>query len=83
MKEAQDEAKDLRDKLKLYQTIDAMVKGSNADVNNRLHDVGDFSQASRELSIIIVALKRELTSTVTKKIMGMHYSVLFNLLCCL
>ena len=39
-----------------------MVRGSMGEVNNRLHDIGDFSKASRELSIIIVGLKRELAA---------------------
>ena len=54
------EAEELRKKLDLYQAFDDIVRGSVADVNMRLHDIGDFSQASRELSILIVGLKKEL-----------------------
>jgi len=36
------------------------VNGSLPEVNDRLHELGDFSKASKELNIIIVALKKEM-----------------------
>lgn len=57
---AKREADDLRSKLELYRNIDLVVQGSIGEVNDKLHEMGDFSRASRELSIIIAALKREL-----------------------
>ena len=48
--------------------MDEMVRGSAGEVNNRLHDMGDFSKAARELSIIIVALKRELAAKGEEKL---------------
>merc|ERR1719420_247941 len=59
-KKAKEESAELREQLEMYKTVDEMVRGSAGEVNNRLHDMGDFSKAARELSIIIVALKREL-----------------------
>jgi hypothetical protein len=61
-KKAREEADELRDKLVLYKAVDEMVRGSMADVNNQLHNIGDFSKTSRELSVVIVGLKRELTA---------------------
>lgn len=61
-KKAKEESNELREQLELYKAVDDMVRGSMGEVNNRLHDIGDFSKASRELSIIIVGLKRELTA---------------------
>ncbi len=54
------EAEEAKSKLRLYQNIDSIIKDSIGEVNRRLHEVGDFSQASRELSMIIVALKKEM-----------------------
>jgi len=61
-KKAKEESAELREQLELYKAVDEMVRGSMGEVNNRLHDIGDFSKASRELSIIIVGLKRELAA---------------------
>lgn len=61
-RKAKEESAELREKLELYKAVDEMVRGSMGEVNNRLHDIGDFSKASRELSIIIVGLKRELSA---------------------
>ncbi len=62
---AREQAEELRSKLELYTAVDEVINGSMADVNSRLHDLGDFSQASKQLSIIIVALKKELAVTVS------------------
>ena len=67
-KKAREEAAELREQLEMYKTVDEMVRGSAGEVNNRLHDMGDFSKAARELSIIIVALKRELAAKGEEKL---------------
>jgi len=67
-KKAKEESAELREQLELYKAVDEMVRGSLGEVNNRLHDMGDFSKASRELSIIIVGLKRELAAKGEEKL---------------
>ena len=59
-REAQKKAEELRDKLELYKSVEDVINGSMAEVNNRLHEIGDFSNASRQLSCLIVMLKKEL-----------------------
>ena len=59
-KKAKEEADELRERLDLYKAVDDMVRGSMGEVNSRLHEMGDFSKTARELSVIIVGLKREL-----------------------
>eukprot|EP00095_Tigriopus_kingsejongensis_P004617 maker-scaffold559_size137194-snap-gene-0.23 protein:Tk04617 transcript:maker-scaffold559_size137194-snap-gene-0.23-mRNA-1 annotation:"traf-interacting protein" len=55
-------AEDLQEKLDLYQNIDHILKSSVSEVNQRLHSLGDYSKASRELSMIIEALKKEMVA---------------------
>ena len=57
---AREETQAAKEKLQLYESIDLIVKGTIGEVNDRLHDIGDFSKTARELSIIIVALKKEM-----------------------
>lgn len=59
---AREEAQAAKEKLNLYESIDIIVKGSIGEVNDRLHEIGDFSKTARELSILIVALKKELNA---------------------
>lgn len=58
--QAKKEASELRDKLNLYQNIEFILSASVGEVNQRLHAMGDFSQTSREFSMIIEALKKEM-----------------------
>ncbi|XP_059087083.1 E3 ubiquitin-protein ligase TRAIP-like [Tigriopus californicus] len=58
--QAKREASELRDKLSLYQNIEFILSASVGEVNQRLHSMGDFSQTSREFSMIIEALKKEM-----------------------
>ncbi|XP_071743485.1 E3 ubiquitin-protein ligase trul-1-like [Lepeophtheirus salmonis] len=60
------ELQSVKNSLKLYQNIEIIVKGTVSEVNKKLHEIGDFSQASKELGILIVALKRELEASKTE-----------------
>lgn len=51
----------------MFQNLDEVVKGSIGEVNRKLHEVGDFSKSSRELSIMVVALKKELEAQSKEK----------------
>lgn len=57
---AQEEATEAKAQLQMYKNIDEVVKGSIGEVNAKLHEIGDFSPTSQQLSIIIVALKKEM-----------------------
>ena len=50
--QAKKEATDLREKLELYQSIEFMINATAAEVNKKLHQVGDYSKAAKESSII-------------------------------
>jgi len=60
VRRAKEEAADLREKLHIYDSVNSAINDSVGEVNRRLHELGDFSKASKELSIIAEALKREL-----------------------
>ena len=51
--EAKKHAKQLTEQLESYKHIDFIVNASAAEVNNKMHQVCDFSKASKEYSIII------------------------------
>ena len=55
---AKKEAKELREKLELLKNIEFIVNASSSEVNQKLHQMGDYSKASRDLSYICVALKK-------------------------
>ena len=55
---AKKEAKDLREKLERLKNIEFAVNASSAEVNQKLHQMGDYSKASKDLSYICVALKK-------------------------
>jgi len=67
---AKREAQDLREKLELMKNIEFVVNASSSEVNQKLHQMGDYSKASRELSYVNVTLKRELE---TKAKEASHY----------
>ena len=55
---AKKEAQDLREKLELMKNIEFVVNASSSEVNQKLHQMGDYSKASRELSYVNVTLKK-------------------------
>jgi len=57
---AKAEATELREKMDLMKNIEFVVNASAPEVNNKLHQMGDYSKASRELSYVNVTLKKEL-----------------------
>jgi len=67
---AKKEAKELREKLELLKNIEFIVNASSSEVNQKLHQMGDYSKASRDLSYICVALKKEMESKATE---ASHY----------
>ena len=58
---AKKQADELREKLKLYETIDVAVKGSLPQLNERLHTLNDYSENSRQLCQVIEAMKKQMT----------------------
>jgi len=58
---AKEEAKKLKEKLESYKHIDFIINESTAAVNNRMHQMSDFSKTAKESSIIIVTLKDQLS----------------------
>jgi len=57
---ARREADDLREKLALFKNIECVVNGSVAEVNQKMHQMGDYSKASKDLTYMIVTLRKEL-----------------------
>jgi len=56
---AKKEAEELQEKLNLYKKIEFIVQGSAAEVNQSLHKNGDYSKATKDLTYMMVALRKE------------------------
>ena len=61
------EVKELSEKLEQYQHIDFVIKASASDVNNKLHELRDFSKTTKESTIMIG--KYYVNSIICKKIL--------------
>jgi len=57
---AKREAEELREKLALFKNIEFVVNGSSAEVNQKMHQMGDYSKTSKDLTYMIVTLRKEL-----------------------
>lgn len=54
------ELEDTKSKLELYKNIETAVSGSLEEVSQKLHEIGDYSKAAKDLSLICMSLKKEL-----------------------
>lgn len=53
IEKAKKKAKDLELKLEQYKHIDFIINGTSVEVNKKLHELGDYSKATKDSTIII------------------------------